>query len=175
ELSAGATSAKTVRTIEATTSATLIEPVRSPGIGGQRLRFALEHRNEVVGERVPCNGVRQVRAPAWYLLTRRLHLRPCQRRLRLPRRQVADDHRLIDRWCNTRYRASKYDCQACHLKSRCCPKEPARYVPRSIYEGARDMAREIARSWEGPVSRRLCKKAELLFAHLKRIFSDDQW
>jgi hypothetical protein len=42
-----------------------------------------------------------------------------------------------------RYRASKYDCQACRLKTRCCPKEPARYVPRSIYEGARDMARGI--------------------------------
>src|SRR5690348_10285873 len=48
-----------------------------------------------------------------------------------------------------RYRASKYDCQACRLKHRCCPKEPARYVPRSIYEGARDMAREIAKSWGG--------------------------
>ena len=36
-----------------------------------------------------------------------------------------------------RYRASKYDCQAYRLKTRCCPKEPARYVPRSIYEGAR--------------------------------------
>jgi transposase len=45
-----------------------------------------------------------------------------------------------------RYRASKYDCGACHLKPRCCPKEPARYVPRSIYEGARDMARQIASS-----------------------------
>jgi hypothetical protein len=69
-----------------------------------------------------------------------------------------------------RYRATKYDCQACRLKSRCCPKEPARYVPRSIYEGARDMAREIARSWEGRVSRQLRKKIEMLFAHLKRIF-----
>ena len=33
-----------------------------------------------------------------------------------------------------RYRASKYDREACRLKPRCCPKEPARYVPRSIYE-----------------------------------------
>jgi hypothetical protein len=73
-----------------------------------------------------------------------------------------------------RYRASKYDCQACRLKSRCCPKEPARYVPRSIYEGARDMAREIARSWEGRVSRRLRKKIEMLFAHLKRILKLDR-
>jgi hypothetical protein len=73
-----------------------------------------------------------------------------------------------------RYRASKYDCQACRLKSRCCPKEPARYVPRSIYEGARDLAREIARSWEGRVSRQLRKKVEMLFAHLKRILKLDR-
>ena len=73
-----------------------------------------------------------------------------------------------------RYRASKYDCQTCHLKTRCCPKEPARYVPRSIYEGARDMARGIAKSWEGRVSRRLRKKIEMLFAHLKRILKLDR-
>jgi len=46
--------------------------------------------------------------------------------------------------------------------------EPARYVPRWIYEGARDMACEIAKSWEGRTSRRLGKKIEMLFAHLKR-------
>ena len=73
-----------------------------------------------------------------------------------------------------RYRASKYDCQACCLKSRCCPKGPARYVPRSIYEGARDMARQIATSWEGRTSRRLRKKVEMLFAHLKRILKLDR-
>src|SRR5580698_8765002 len=73
-----------------------------------------------------------------------------------------------------RYRASKYDCQACSLKPRCCPKEPARYVPRSIYEGARDMARQIARSWEGRIARRLRKKVEMLFAHLKRILKLDR-
>jgi transposase len=73
-----------------------------------------------------------------------------------------------------RYRASKYDCQACRLKPRCCPKEPARYVPRSIYEGARDMARTIARSRQGRASRRLRKKVEMLFAHLKRILKLDR-
>ena len=73
-----------------------------------------------------------------------------------------------------RYRASKYDCQACRLKPRCCPKEPARYVPRSIYEGARDMARQIARSWQGRTARRLRKKVEMLFAHLKRILRLDR-
>src|SRR3984893_17840552 len=73
-----------------------------------------------------------------------------------------------------RYRASKYDCQACRLKGRCCPKEPARYVPRSIYEGARDMARQIASSWQGHTARRLRKKVEMLFAHLKRILKLDR-
>ena len=47
------------------------------------------------------------------------------------------------------YRASKHDCRGCALKSRCCPNGPARKVPRSIDEGARDMARQIAKSWEG--------------------------
>jgi transposase len=72
------------------------------------------------------------------------------------------------------YRASKTDCDACALKPRCCPKEPARKVPRSIHEGARDMARAIAKSWEGRVSRRLRKKIEMLFAHLKRILKLDR-
>jgi transposase len=73
-----------------------------------------------------------------------------------------------------RYRASKYDCEACRLKPQCCPKEPARYVPRSIFEGARDMARQIASSWEGRLARRLRKKVEMLFAHLKRILKLDR-
>ena len=47
-------------------------------------------------------------------------------------------------------------------------------MPRSIHEGARDMARHIARSWEGRVSRRLRKKVEMLFAHLKRILKLDR-
>jgi transposase len=40
------------------------------------------------------------------------------------------------------YRASKRDCDICDLKERCCPKMPARKVPRSIYENARDVARD---------------------------------
>ena len=59
------------------------------------------------------------------------------------------------------YRASRRDCGACPLKPRYCPKEPARKIPRSVYEGARDMAREIAKSWQGRTSRRLRKKIEM--------------
>jgi hypothetical protein len=65
------------------------------------------------------------------------------------------------------YLASKRDCDRCALKSRCCPKQASRRVPRSIYEGACDMAREIAKSLEGSASRRLRKKIEVLFAHLE--------
>ena len=72
------------------------------------------------------------------------------------------------------YRASKLDCQACALKPRCCPNEPARKVPRSIHEGARDMARAISKTDAWLVSRRERKKIEMLFAHLKRILGLDR-
>jgi transposase len=72
------------------------------------------------------------------------------------------------------YRASKYDCDACALKPNCCPNAPARKVPRSVHEGARDMARDIARTEEGRTSRRQRKKVEMLFAHLKRILRLDR-
>jgi transposase len=72
------------------------------------------------------------------------------------------------------YRASKYDCDLCALKPRCCPKAPARKVPRSIYEGARDIARNIAKTEQGLTSRRQRKKIEMLFAHLKRILRLDR-
>ena len=68
-----------------------------------------------------------------------------------------------------RYRASKYVCDASAFKQQCCPKEPARKVPRSIHEGARDMARDIAKTEAYQTSRRQRKKVEMLFAHLKRI------
>jgi hypothetical protein len=39
------------------------------------------------------------------------------------------------------YRASKRDCGDCPFKMQCCPEEPVRKIPRSIYEEARDTAR----------------------------------
>jgi transposase len=72
------------------------------------------------------------------------------------------------------YRALQNECAGCALKPKCCPNTPARKVPRSIHEGARDMARQIAKSWEGGTSRRLRKRVEMLFAHLKRILKLDR-
>jgi len=74
----------------------------------------------------------------------------------------------------TRYRAAKADCDACLLKPRCCPKDPARKVLRSIHESARDRAREIAKTDAYETSRRNRKKVEMLFAHLKRILRLDR-
>ena len=72
------------------------------------------------------------------------------------------------------YRASKYDCEPCRLKLRCCPNMPARKIPRSIHEGARDLARELANTEAYVTSRRERKKVEMLFAHLKRILKLDR-
>jgi len=73
-----------------------------------------------------------------------------------------------------RYRASKADCDTCALKQRCCPGAEARKVPRSVHEGARNLARAIAEENEWLVSRRERKKIEMLFAHLKRILRLDR-
>jgi transposase len=76
---------------------------------------------------------------------------------------------LVNDGATLMYRASKYDCDACQLKPRCCPNAPARKIPRSIHEEARNMARDIAKTDAYLTSRRERKKIEMLFAHLKRI------
>src|ERR1700733_5738566 len=67
------------------------------------------------------------------------------------------------------YRASKLDCDVCPLKPQCCPKEPARKIPRDIHEHARDIARSFAGTEGFEQSQRERKKIEMRFAHLKRI------
>jgi len=67
------------------------------------------------------------------------------------------------------YRASEMDCRGCPLKSQCCPNTPMRKITRSVHEEARDVARRIRKTPEYARSRRLRKKVEMLFAHLKRI------
>src|SRR4029077_932023 len=90
-----------------------------------------------------------------------------RRRFAMPRTGVMKDNSM-------RYRASKRDCQACPLKPRCCPNAPARKISRSIHEGARDLAREIAKTEAYQTSRCQRKKVEMLFAHFKRILKLDR-
>jgi transposase len=86
---------------------------------------------------------------------------PVGRTLTTTRKIMDEDHLL--------YRASKLDCDVCPSKMRCCPKEPARKIPRNIYEDARDVARALAKTEAFEQSRRDRKRVEMLFAHLKRI------
>jgi transposase len=66
-----------------------------------------------------------------------------------------------------RYRASKFDCDACALKTRCCPNMPARQVPRDINEHARNVARRLMRTKAFLKSRDEGTRVEMRFAHLK--------
>ncbi len=66
-----------------------------------------------------------------------------------------------------RYRASKFDCDVCALKMKCCPNTPARQVPRDIHENARNMARRLMRTKAFLKSRDERKRVEMRFAHLK--------
>lgn len=72
------------------------------------------------------------------------------------------------------YRASKFDCEVCPLKMKCCPNTPARRIPRSVHESARDIARAIATTDTYQRSRKERKKVEMLFAHLKRVLKLDR-
>ncbi len=66
-----------------------------------------------------------------------------------------------------RYRASKFDCDPCPLKPKCCPNMPARQVPRDVNEAARDCARALMGTPQFEKSRDERKRVEMRFAHLK--------
>lgn len=109
-----------------------------------RADFKFDHR----GDRYLCPGGRE--------------LLPSRRQFQTIRPKAKDDE-------TVRYRAAKSDCDACELKFRCCPKTPTRHVTRSIHEGARDMARDIAETDAFVAARRARRKVEMLFAHMKKI------
>jgi IS5 family transposase len=66
-----------------------------------------------------------------------------------------------------RYRASKFDCDVCPLKTKCCPNTSARHVPRDLQEDARDVARRLMGTKRFLKSRDERKRVEMRFAHLK--------
>jgi transposase len=73
-----------------------------------------------------------------------------------------------------RYYARKSNCSTCALKPQCTPNQPARKIARHIYEGARDLARELSLTDAYVESQKKRKKVEMLFAHLKRIMKLDR-
>jgi transposase len=96
---------------------------------------------------------------------------PAGKQLRQRQKSYRVPPPLVDADGMMRYRASKLDCRVCSLKPQCCPNAPARKIPRSIYEGARDLARDIAKTEAYQISHHQRKKVEMLFAHLKRILN----
>ena len=99
---------------------------------------------------------------------------PAGKPLRQRQKTYRDPPPLADENGMLRYRASQFDCDPCTLKPRCCPNAPARKILRSIHEGARDLARDLAATDAYVTSRRERKKVEMLFAHLKRILRLDR-
>jgi hypothetical protein len=83
--------------------------------------------------------------------TRNFCICPAFKTLTTTGKIVNDDQRL--------FRASKPDCDVCPFKMRCCPKEPARKIPRSIQEDARDVARALAGTvaFDNPVATKTCR------------------
>ena len=65
------------------------------------------------------------------------------------------------------YRASKRDCDACPLRSRCCTRAEARKIPRDLHEDERDVARRKMATKAFARSRDERKRVEMRFAHLK--------
>jgi hypothetical protein len=77
--------------------------------------------------------------------------------------------RSVNEGTNRLYLGSTFNCGPCHLKERCWPNTPARRIPRSIYEHAREVARSLRGTPAFERSRQGRKRIEMLFAHLKRI------
>jgi transposase len=90
-----------------------------------------------------------------------------RRKFKQPRSGVTKENTII-------YRASQVNCQSCALKEKCCPKDPARKIHRSIHEEARDLARTLSKTAAFAQSRKDRKKVEMLFGHLKRILKLDR-
>ncbi|WP_291729660.1 transposase [Leisingera sp. F5] len=84
-------------------------------------------------------------------------------------RTYSDPKRNAPSWRARKYRALKSDCTGCALKAKCCPKSETRAIHREKYEIVRDFARQCTASEFNPTAQRRRKKAERLFAHLKRI------
>ena len=94
-------------------------------------------------------------------------LKRYHRAFRKPRSGITKDNTI-------NYRSIRHDCKACPLKQRCCANTPYRKVTRSIYESARDVAREVAKTSDYLRTRRQRKQVEMLFGHMKRILKVDR-
>lgn len=86
-------------------------------------------------------------------------LLPHRRSFQTIRPRIKDDE-------TVQYRARKSDCDACPLKQKCCPNTPARKITRSIHEGARELARDIAKTDAFVASRRARRTKSRCCSHI---------
>jgi len=82
---------------------------------------------------------------------------------------LATSGTLVNDGATLLYRGSTLDCGTCQFKARCCSNTPARKIPRSLHERARNLTRSLVGTAAFEQSRRDRKRVEMLFAHLKRI------
>ena len=66
------------------------------------------------------------------------------------------------------------NCDACSLRSRCCPNEPQHKILRSVHEGARDFARDLALTDAYATSRRGAEESRDAVRPPKRILKLDR-
>lgn len=98
----------------------------------------------------------------------------CGKRLRPRNRNFATARSDAGKGGFIRYRARQQNYGGCALRQDCTLNMPARKVTRSVHEGARDLARDIATINTYVPSRRRRKKVEIFFAHLKHILKLDR-
>jgi hypothetical protein len=79
-------------------------------------------------------------------------------------KELASTGTLVNDGATLLYRASKYDCDVCELKLRCCPNMPPERC-RAQSAKTHGTSSDIARTEAYMTSRRERKKIEMLFAH----------
>jgi len=89
--------------------------------------------------------------------------------LRHTRRNYSDPGRVSTEMKARKYCPTKADCQACALKTKCCPNSDTRSLQRGKYEVVRDFARSCTASAFNEIAQKRRKKVEMLYLHLKRI------
>ena len=102
------------------------------------------------------------------------YLCPAVETLQRYRRTLKKNHTGVTKDNTIIYSASKYDCDICEHKQRCCPNVPQRKITRSISGLSRDVARAVAQTPACKKTGRQRKKVEMLFAHMKRILEIDR-
>ena len=133
---------------------------------GEMLGWLVEHKIDPhipVWDKSERDDGTFMRADFSYDEERDIYICPAGKRLKTTGRLHSDN--------TYRYIASKYDCDACALKSKCCPNTPARRIPRDPNEAARDYTRALMETKAYRISRAERKKIETLFGEAKSTLS----